>query len=261
MPREKIRVPPTERRSSTLVAARRGDAGPRQGVAGERRLEADISRKTTGARFVPRYTAFVMVATLALVFAVSNRSIARVWAFIDFGSGVISLLLLTFTVMWGLAAADQFILDPNHRLIAQAIHRGTAVGGIGFLGLHIWSKIALGSTSWQATVVPFTDGAQPVLVGLGSVAGYLFVAVTVTGAVRGAFARKGQSRMWRALHMSAYLAWGAALVHGLRAGRPVADYVDAGYALCLTAVTVVLMMRLAQGRRNKRPGSSKKEKQ
>ncbi len=200
-----------------------------------------------------------MVATLALVFAISNQSMARVWAFIDFGSGVVSLLLLTFTVLWGLAAADQFVLDPNHRLIAQAIHRGTAVGGLGFLGLHVWSKISLGSTSVQSAAVPFTDGAQPVLVGLGSVAGYLFVAVTMTGAVRGAFARKGQSRLWRALHMSAYLAWGAALIHGLRAGRPVADYVDLGYGLCLTAVTVVLMMRLAQGR-TKRPGSSKKEK-
>jgi hypothetical protein len=260
MPREKIRVAPTERRPSTLVAPRRDDARPPRGAVRERVMEPDLSAKSSGTRYVPRITAFVMVATLALVFAISNQSIARVWAFIDFGSGVVSLLLLTFTVMWGLAAADQFVLDPNHRLIAQAIHRGTAVGGLGFLGLHIWSKISLGSTSWQAAVIPFTDGAQPLLVGLGSVSGYLFVAVTVTGAVRGAFARKGQSRLWRALHMSAYLAWGAALIHGLRAGRPVADYVDAGYGLCLTAVTVVLMMRLAQGR-TKRPGPSKKEKQ
>ncbi|WP_055487373.1 hypothetical protein [Streptomyces sp. WMMB 322] len=182
----------------------------------------------------------------------------RLWAFVEFGSGVFSLLLLTFAVLWGVAASDRMLLDPNHRLIAQAIHRGSAVGGIGFLGLHIWSKLALQSTSWQATLIPGLDGAQPILIGLGTVAGYLFVAVMVTGAVRGAFARKGQSRMWRALHMTAYLAWGASLVHGLRAGRPVADWVDWGYGVALTGVTVVLMMRLAPGRN---PSAEKRKKE
>ncbi|HEV7628143.1 MAG TPA: hypothetical protein VGO89_16735 [Streptomyces sp.] len=226
----------------------------------DRNLEVDISGNSKSARLAPRITAFVMVAGLALVFAVSNRSFARVWAFVDFASGVVALLLLTFTVMWGVVAADRFILDPSHRLIAQAIHRGTSVGGIIFLGLHIWSKLALGSTSWKAAAVPFLDGAQPVLIGLGTIAAYLFLAVAVTGAVRGAFARKGQSRLWRALHMTAYIAWGCSLVHGLRAGRAVAYYVDGGYAICLTSVTVVLMMRLAPPRGAKRSPSKKEQR-
>jgi hypothetical protein len=251
MPPEQIRVPPAKRRPTALAASRRGDVSPRQ--ARQRstqgpRLEVEAPGRGTAARYVPRYTAFVIVSALAIVFAISNQSMDRLWAFVEFGSGVFSLLLLTFSTLWGVAAADRMLLDPNHRLIAQAIHRGSAVGGLGFLGLHIWSKVALGSTSWQAAAIPGLDGAQPILIGMGTVAGYLFVAVTVTGAVRGAFARKGQSRMWRALHMTAYLAWGASLVHGLRAGRAVADWVDWGYAVALTGVTVVLMMRLAPSR-------------
>lgn len=209
---------------------------------------------------MPRYTAFVIASTLAIVFAISNQSLDRLFAFIEFGAGVFSLLLLTFAVLWGVAAADRLLLDPNHRLIAQAIHRGSAVGGLGFLGLHIWTKVSLGSTSWQAAAVPGLDSAQPILIGLGTVSGYLFVAVTVTGAVRGAFARKGQSRLWRALHMTAYLAWGASLIHGLRAGRAVQDWVDWGYAVALTGVTVVLMMRLAPGR-NASPVDKRKKEQ
>jgi hypothetical protein len=267
MPPEQIRVPPARRRTTAVVASRRGEASPRRGsqrvnprVAQAPRLEVESPGRGTAARFVPRYTAFVIVSALAIVFAISNRSVSRLWAFIEFGSGVFALLLLTFSVLWGVAAADRFLLDPNHRLIAQAIHRGAAVGGIGFLGLHIWSKIALGSTSWQAAAIPGLDKAQPILVGMGTVAGYLFIAVTATGAVRGAFARKGQSRLWRALHMTAYLAWGASLVHGLRAGRGVSDYVDWGYALALTGVTVVLMMRLAPGRSASQSDKRKKEK-
>lgn len=259
MPPEQMRVKTTERRSAS-VTARQGGFSPRQGFVDDRKMEAEYSRTSKSARFAPRVTAFVLVAGLALVFAISNRSMDRVWAFIDFGAGVVSLLLLTFTVLWGVAAADRFILDPGHRLIAQAIHRGTSFGGILFLGLHIWSKLSLGSTDWKSAAVPFTDGAQPVLIGLGTIAAYLFLAVLVTGAVRGAFARNGQSRLWRALHMTAYLAWGASLVHGLRAGRAVAYYVDGGYALCLTAVTVALMMRLAPPRGAKRSPSKKEKK-
>lgn len=251
MPPEQIRVPPARRRPTALEATRRGDVPPRKGRQRPDegpRLDVEAPGRGTAARFVPRYTAFVLVATLAILFAISNQSFDRLWAFIEFGSGVFALLLLSFAVLWGVAAADRLLLDPNHRLIAQAVHRGSAVGGIGFLGLHIWSKVALGSTSWQAAAIPGLDGAQPILIGLGTVAGYLFVAVTVTGAVRGAFARKGQSRLWRALHMTAYLAWGASLIHGLRAGRAVADWVDWGYAIALAGVAVALMMRLAPGR-------------
>ena len=201
-----------------------------------------------------------MVASLAIVFAISNQSLDRLWAFVEFGSGVFSLLLLTFAVLWGVAAADRMLLDPNHRLIAQAIHRGCAVGGIGFLGLHIWSKVALGSTSLAAAFIPGLDKAQTVLMAMGTIAVYLFIGVTITGAVRGVFARKGKQRVWRALHMTAYLAWGTALVHGLRAGRAVADWVDWGYNVSLVGVAVVLMMRLAPGR-NASWGDKRKKEQ
>jgi hypothetical protein len=254
-----MRVKHTERRPAP-VTARQGGFSPRQGLVDDRRVEAEISRKSKSARFAPRITAFVLVATFAIVFAISDQSMARVFAFIDFAAGVVALLLLTFTVLWGVAAADRFILDPGHRLIAQAIHRGASFGGIIFLGLHIWSKLTLGSTDWKSAAVPFTDGGQPVLIGLGTIGAYLFLAVLVTGAVRGAFARNGQSRLWRALHMTAYIAWGASLVHGLRAGRAVAYYVDGGYALCLTAVVVALMMRLAPPRGAKRSPSKKEKK-
>jgi hypothetical protein len=257
MPPEQIRMKPTERRPSAPVAARRGDRPPRGGYGYDGTPELELSRQGKAVRFAPRITLFVLIAALAIVFAISNRSYSRVFAFIDFGSGVMTLLLLTFSVMWGLVAADRFVLDPGHRLIAQAVHRGTSVGGIIFLGLHIWSKVTLGSTTWQASAVPFRDGAQPILIGLGTISGYMFLAVAVSGAVRGAFARNGQSRLWRALHMGAYVAWGASLVHGLRAGRAVADWVDWGYAVSLAGVAVVLMMRLAPSR--PRLGPSKKE--
>ncbi|MFD0164567.1 hypothetical protein ACFVJH_10445 [Streptomyces decoyicus] len=191
-------------------------------------------------------------AALLLFLAVMLRSGAMdgLMNFLDFGAGVLALVSLSVTVLWGLAATDRMVLKSSHRLLAQAVHRGTGVAGLGFLGLHIWVKVTEGHTDATAAAVPFTDGARPGLIGLGTLAAYVFIAVAVTGAVRGAFTGITASRWWRGLHMSAYAAWGLALVHGLRAGRPAAGYALVGYAICLIAVAVRLALRMRDSRRN-----------
>ena len=185
-----------------------------------------------------------LASLLALIIAANAGALQRTREFLDFGAGVLALVSLTATVLWGLAATDRMLLDSGHRLLAQAVHRGTAVGGLGFLGLHIWVKVAEGRTSATAALVPFTDVGKPLLIGLGTLAGYLFLVAAITGAVRSAFASRGRSRWWRALHMCAYLAWCAALVHGLRSGRAAADWAVAGYLLALAGTGVALALRL-----------------
>ncbi|MEU7135099.1 hypothetical protein [Streptomyces sp. NPDC046261] len=196
-------------------------------------------------------------AAILLLLAVAARSgvAERIQQFLDFGAGVLALVSLTATVLWGLAATDRMLLGPAHRLLAQGVHRGLAVAGLGFLALHIWVKVAEGHTTGTAVAVPFADASRPVLIGLGTLSGYLFLAVAVTGAVRSAFASVGRSLGWRALHMSAYPAWGAALVHGLYAGRPASGWVTAAYALCVAAAGAALALRLRGGRDTRGGGS------
>ncbi|WP_258527831.1 hypothetical protein [Streptomyces sp. NBRC 110611] len=190
-------------------------------------------------------------AALLLFIAVTLHSGAMdtLMRFLDYGAGVLALVSLSVTVLWGLAATDRMVLRSGHRLLAQAVHRGTGAAGLGFLGLHIWVKAAGGHVGTASVAVPFTDAARPVLMGLGTLAAYAFVAVAVTGAVRGAFTGAATSRWWRALHMSAYLAWALALVHGLKSGRPAAGWAVAGYAVCLAAVAGRLALRLRDSRR------------
>ncbi|MFK0044702.1 cytochrome b/b6 domain-containing protein [Streptomyces sp. NPDC090741] len=185
-----------------------------------------------------------LTGLLALSVAARAGALSHFWDFLDYGAGVLSLVSLTSAVLWGLAATDRTVLTSGHRLVAQAAHRGLAVAGLGFLLLHIWVKVAESETGVASAFLPFTDQDQPVLIGLGTLAGYLFVSVAVSGAVRSAFATKGRSAWWRALHIGAYPAWGASLVHGLKAGRPASAWVTVSYALCLLGVAVVLAVRL-----------------
>ncbi|WP_206442294.1 hypothetical protein, partial [Streptomyces boncukensis] len=208
-------------------------------------------RRTAGPRPGPLHAAFGATALLALGWAVTGGAAGRAWAFLDHGAGVLALVSLTAAVLWGLGATDRILLGPAHRLLAQAVHRGTTAAGLCFLALHVWVKVAGGPTGVGAAAVPLADPARPVLIGLGTLAGYLFAAVAVTGAVRAAFADGGRSGWWRALHMCAYPAWGAALVHGLRSGRAASGWVTAAYALCLAGAAAALAHRVLRAPRDR----------
>ncbi|WP_324784334.1 cytochrome b/b6 domain-containing protein [Streptomyces sp. H51] len=168
--------------------------------------------------------------------------------FLNFGAGVLSLVSLTCSVIWGLVAQDRLVLNIRQRIVAQGIHRVTAVASIAFLLVHITIKLALDHTRLVAALIPFGLGVQGSagLIGLGSLAGLLMIFVGVTGALRNQFASPAPvAARWRAMHMLAYPAWCAALVHGLFAGRPAKTFFMVSYELCLVAVAAALALRAA----------------
>ncbi|WPW19240.1 ferric reductase-like transmembrane domain-containing protein [Streptomyces sp. HNS054] len=172
--------------------------------------------------------------------------------FLDFGVGVLSLVCLTCSVIWGLVAQDRVLLGPRQRIIAQAVHRATAVAAVFFLLIHIVIKLALDHTTWIAAVIPFglvlTDDetvmGRSFLIGLGTLAGMLMIFVAITGVLRNRFASPAEvAARWRAVHMLAYPAWCAALVHGLYAGRAAKPIFLVLYGLSLLGVFAALMLR------------------
>ncbi|MGW7383782.1 cytochrome b/b6 domain-containing protein [Streptomyces sp. NPDC054794] len=168
--------------------------------------------------------------------------------FLNFGAGVLSLVSLTCSVIWGLVAQDRLILNTRQRIVAQGIHRVTAVASIAFLVVHITIKLALDHTVLIAALIPFSLGVKGSagLIGLGSLAGLLMIFVGVTGALRNQFASPAPvAARWRAMHMLAYPALCAALIHGLFAGRPAKTFFMVSYELCLVGVMAALALRAA----------------
>jgi len=174
--------------------------------------------------------------------------------FLDFGAGVLSLVLLSCSVIWGLVAQDRIVLDTRRRILAQAVHRSTAVASIVFLLIHIVVKLLLDHTTWVAAVIPFgllatedeAFGGRAFLIGLGTVASMLMIFVGVTGALRNRFASPAPvAARWRAMHMLAYPAWCAALLHGLYAGRAAKPVFTFLYGLSLLGVMAALALRAA----------------
>ncbi|MGW7286448.1 hypothetical protein ACWGH4_13290 [Streptomyces sp. NPDC054847] len=168
-------------------------------------------------------------------------------AALDFTTGVLSLVSLTASVAWGLIATDRLLLSPRHRLLAQGIHRATAIASLGFLLLHATVKVSLGHVSLLGAMIPFGLGVTgtDALIGFGSLAGFLMVVAGTTGALRSALAGNIKvAGRWRPLHMLAYPAWCFALVHGLYAGRPAATWVVTMYCLALLGVAAAVSVRM-----------------
>ncbi|GAA2748868.1 hypothetical protein GCM10010440_50930 [Kitasatospora cinereorecta] len=183
-----------------------------------------------------------LTAGLALTAVLVNGALQ---AFLGVAAGVLALVSFSSAVLWGLAATDRLVLYPVHRLAAQAIHRTMGIGGVVFLVLHVWMNLIQHQIGALAAFVPFTDPRKPVLMGLGVLAGYVLLAVAFAGAARGLLARTGEARRWRIVHILAYPAWGAGLIHGLNAGRLPASWVTVMYGAAVVGVILALGLRLA----------------
>jgi len=182
-----------------------------------------------------------------VVFAVTGPGtvlLGAVFTFLEFYSGVFSLVALSLTVMGGLLATDRVVLLVRHRILLQAVHRALATTAMVFLGVHVTTKVVEGHATLADAVIPFLANHRTVYIGLGTIAGWLMIAITVTGVLRGRFAGTKRPWLWRTLHASAYLCWPVALLHGLNAGRAAKTWVVLSYALCLIGVGIALLVRL-----------------
>ncbi|MGW1538797.1 cytochrome b/b6 domain-containing protein [Streptomyces sp. NPDC002309] len=207
-----------------------------------RRSTSSLPQPGRSAYGAATAAALVLIPVIVLVGGDQFRD------FLNFGAGVLTLVTLTASVLWGLFAQDRVLLNARQRILGQAVHRTMAVASIAFLLLHVTTKLALDHIGFLAVIIPFSLGVtgSAGLIGLGSAAGLLMVFVGVTGALRGAFASPAPvASRWRAMHTLAYPAWCAALVHGLFAGREAKPIFVFLYGLSLVAVMAALALRSA----------------
>jgi hypothetical protein len=166
---------------------------------------------------------------------------AAVARFLLYYSGVFALLALTTAVAAGLLATDRAVMAPEHRIMAQALHRAASLIGISALANHIMLEVLAHRARIIDGFVPFMAARNTFYMGLGTLASDLFIVIIVTGLLRRRFTSR--RLLWRALHATAYAAWPLAILHGLLAGRSAKPYVDWSYGGCLAAVGLALLLR------------------
>ncbi len=167
-------------------------------------------------------------------------------------AGLVALALLTVATALGAFASVRQPGDGSSvqrwRFALQYVHRAAAATGVLLLVVHVTSLVldARSGVDLRAVVVPFTASYRPVAVALGTLALFVTVATALVGAARGRLATSVRAtRAWRALHLSAYAAWGLAMTHGFTAGTD-STYgpVLLGYLGALLVVGIAIATRL-----------------
>ena len=132
------------------------------------------------------------------------------------GSGVVSLILLTVSLVLGITTAVRWATAHWPRFVVEGLHKNVSLLSLVFLAGHIVTAIVDGYVPirWIDAVVPFAGQYKPFWLGLGALAFDLLLAVIITSLVR---VRLGH-RTWRAVHWLAYACWPVAVIHGLGIG-------------------------------------------
>ena len=176
--------------------------------------------------------------------------LAAAQRFALFYSGVFALIALTAAVAAGLVAADRIVMTPAGRVSSQAVHRALSLAAVGFLAI----SRADGGTG--ASLAPGRrgrafPGERPDALPRPRHARLRPGAGDPRHRRRPAQVRRDWTATWRVMHVTAYLAWPLAILHGLLAGRHAKPYVDWSYGACLAAVALALVIRLVATTRSR----------
>ena len=139
-----------------------------------------------------------------------------VWWLVSRAAGVVGLVLISLSVLLGLAMAARTLRRPGLRRTMARLHEHVALTALGAIAVH---GLSLLGDRWlnpglRGIAVPFALGYRPRFTGMGIIAGYLAVLVGPSFYIR---RRLGAVR-WRRLHRATVLVWVLSGVHTLGAG-------------------------------------------
>lgn len=192
---------------------------------------------------------------LAELFAFNSENVA--W-FITRSAGMIAYLLFWLSTAWGLAIPSKIADKFLHGSYTFEFHQFISLLSLGFLGLHIFVLTADKYLPYNLAqiLIPFMSPYRPLWVGIGVIALYLTVLVTVTFYMRSRIGMKA----FRYIHYSSLLGYVAALAHSVFAGTdsvlPIAQFMYASTFLVIVFLTVYWLFMVWQGKQPVRQTSS-----
>ena len=130
-------------------------------------------------------------------------------------TGVVSLLLLTAVLLLGLLVTRQGRLPGLPRFAVTGLHRNLSLLAVAFVAVHVITAVVDGYVDIPilSAVVPLASPYERLWLGLGAVSFDLMLAAIVTSLLRRHLSR----RVWRAVHLLAYVSWPVAWFHSVLA--------------------------------------------
>jgi DMSO/TMAO reductase YedYZ heme-binding membrane subunit len=166
---------------------------------------------------------------------------SQTWWYTARAGGIVAWALLTLAVIGGLQLSTRLVRRPAPAWVLD-VHRFVAGLAVVFVAVHLvglWADTFVQFTLADL-LLPFVSSYHSGALALGIVAMYLLLAIEITSLLMKRMSR----RVWHAVHLSSYVLFPVATVHGLVVG---ADRHSTLFrAACLIGAMVVLFMTLVR---------------
>ena len=141
---------------------------------------------------------------------------AHAWWLASRASGITAFLLVSCSVLIGLAMATKILRGRVKPPVLVKLHEHLALAGLVAIAVH---AITLLGDAWLnpgalGLLVPFTMNHEPLFTGLGIIAAYLAALLGLSYYVR----RRIGTKRWRSLHRLTLIVYVLGVIHTLGAG-------------------------------------------
>ena len=175
--------------------------------------------------------------------------------FLNRGSGITLMVLLTLSTVLGVLSAREGRRRLVAALVTQSLHRNLALLSLVLLAAHVGTAVldTFVDIRWWQALSPAGASYEPLWLGAGSLALDLMLVLVVTSLLR----ERIPHRLWRTVHWLGYLAWAVSVVHaagiGTDAGTAWGRWVGGG---CVGAVLLSVAVRAGADVRRPDPGGT-----
>ncbi|MCC6613261.1 MAG: ferric reductase-like transmembrane domain-containing protein [Anaerolineae bacterium] len=131
-------------------------------------------------------------------------------------AGIIAYVLLAVSMVWGLFVSTQFVKNWSPGPLSVTMHSTISWLALILGGVH--AALLLLDTYFQFSLgdilIPFQGPYRPLFVGLGTLAFWGLIIVTLSFPLR----KRIGFKTWRRIHLLSYLTFAMVTLHGLTAG-------------------------------------------
>jgi len=162
-------------------------------------------------------------------------------------AGIFSYVLLLASTIWGLFISGQIVKDWSPGPVSMTLHATVSWLAV-ILGLGHGLLLMLDdyfTYTLSDILVPFTGPYRPEVVGLGTLAFWLLLIISLSFP----FKKHMGHKLWLTLHLTSYVAFGMVTLHGLFAGT---DSTLLGFRILISvgvlSVLTLLVIRMRRDR-------------
>jgi methionine sulfoxide reductase heme-binding subunit len=165
------------------------------------------------------------------------------WWLASRAAGIVALLLVSASVLIGLAMASGLLRKPGIKRALLPFHEHTALAGLVAIGVH---GVTLLGDPWlhpslAGISVPFAIAYRSFYTGLGIIAGWLAALLGLSFYLR----KHIGAKFWRKAHRATFAVWVLGLLHTIGAGTDAsAGWLREFMIVTAVAMTVLLARRL-----------------